>query len=424
MSTSYGNSQGGNFLPAGTPGRGSAATRPVGYNRMDRARPVGDALPGQLERAAARYASKFRQGVSRLIGVGDSWTAGQGASSPDKNYYNQLKASAAALMPTSSFASSGKTVTEYRQNALADGVGAATLALHQPQIDDLVFGIWALNDLRGGSAECGNNPVNWPQFQKRLQAVATWLMVPETARTRMHTLTNSAANPACTFIGTWVHTGFAGNLNFSYTQTVNNSVSFTTPVGNLLVLRFGIDAASTGLWKVEVDGVEVAQVSSKATYNNWALSSHIIRLATNQAHTVKLTLLSGDVMMLDSVDCVDMGSDFSATLVYSAPGYLLDAAGSGWSAAGGTANGATANGVSGASVYLYNNGGCDRFAFTMDEAMTQLWELGFNVVNCRARNGFNPDWHTSSGDRLHPNDQGHNHLFHGFYSAISYILPI
>lgn len=427
MPTDYGNMQGGNNLAAASPGRGASAMLPVGYNKMGEPQALGAALPGQLNRAAAFYASKFRKGQSRIFGVGDSWTVGQGASVPANNYYQLVKAAVAGNLVVGCYAVGGRTIYAYRQNVLNDGTGAASLDQHQTRIDDIFFGIWGLNDLRGVAAESGSDPVNIPQLHRRVQAAATWCMVPETSRTRMHTVTNSGANPAVIFTGTWNHGGYNGNTNWSFTQTVNDSCSFTVPAGDLLIIRHGVSPAATGIWSVAVDGVTVGQVSSKCTYGaDWALSCTLFRLPPTTAATrsIVLKLLSGDVLMPDSVDCLDTTRDFSATLVYSGPGYLVDAANTGWSDPSGAANGATALGATGGAAYTLNNGGCDRFSAAIDSAMSQLFELGFNVVNCHARVGFDPTVHTDSADRVHPNDRGHAHLAQGFLNCIRTLLPV
>lgn len=369
----------------------------------------------QLERAAFRFKLKFIRGITRAMGVGDSYMLGSGASAAAKAMFGLISAELGRYFAFLNFGFSGKPMSAYQYAPLVSGSGPASLNLLEPVPSDLFFGILGLNDLRGvnagggGTGGCGSDPANFPQMQAKAQALVTWLLAPETSRVRMHTKTNSGPNPAVTFTGTWDHAGGFG-ANFSFSSGSGDKAAFTTPPGDLLVIRFGADASSSTTCSVTVDGVVMGYFSSKALYDNWSLSSIIIPLPTNRAHEVVLTQTSSGNMMVDSVDCVDTSTDFGGTLLWSAPAYLPDGAGIGWSSAGGgAANGANAAGASGATAWLYNNGGSDRFAAALETAMNELFMLGFNVVNVHARTGFKQDTHVAADD-LHPNDFGHAHL--------------
>lgn len=388
--------------------------------------PKGTSL-SQLDRAAARYKAKYSRGQSRALGSGDSYIIGNGASSAAKSMYGLIKADQAQNFVFGNYGYSGRPIPAYQAAPLAADSGPASMDLLQPRPDDVFFGIWGLNDLRGvsygaGVGGPGSDPSLLPQMQAKAQAAATWMLCPESSRVRMHTLTNSGPNPLVTFTGTWDHAGGFG-AGFSFSSTVNATASFTTPVGDLLIIRFGADASASTVCSVTVDGVVVDNWSSGADYDNWSLSCLIVPLKTRGAHSVVLTQTNAGNMMIDSVDCVDTSTDFSATLLYSAPAYLLDGVSTGWSFAGANeANGASAQSITGASVRLYNNGGSDIFAAALEAAMDQLYELGFNVVNTRARVGFRPALYLAGGDTIHPTDIGHAHLAKPFQFSFNALI--
>lgn len=385
---------------------------------------VDSQASGQLDRAVARMRGKFNKGVTRVIGVGDSYMAASGASSLATSMYGLTKKDFSDQFVFSNFGNSGKTVPAYLDAAVIEGDAATNLRKLSALPDDIFFGVWGLNDVRGvnyaggASGGPGSNPLNFPQFQAKAQAVATALLVPEAARTRAKTLDLSAPNPKVTYFGSWNH-GTTFGPSMSYSDAAGSTASFKSPKGNLLIIRFGADTASSNLNSVTVDGEVMGSWSSGTQYDSWSRSCVIIPLKTNKEHDVVLTQIGTGNLMWEDVDCVDTDKDFGGTLLYSGPAYLLDSAGSGWSNTGGIANGATANSATGISAYLLNNGGCDRFTYALEAAMDDLFNYGFNVVNVKARSGFNPVYHTSSGDRVHPNDLGHEHLSKPFRQALS-----
>ena len=382
----------------------------------------------QLQRAAQRYKAKYRQGTSRAILTGDSYAYGSGASVLAKSYWGLLSAELASLWTFASYGSSGRPLSSYIFGALAYGTGPAKASLLQIQSDDVIWGIWGLNDVRGinnlGSYAVlpgggpGADPVNANQLMRRVQSVATWFMVPETSRVRMHTQTNSGANPAVTFYTpstAWNHGGFQSNDNYSYCGVANCSITLTSTYGDLLIVRYGSSTGATGgKFTVTVDGTLVQTVNIQATYDSsWATDCVIIKLPTKAQHSVVLTLTVAGNLMVDSVDCVDTATDFGATLLYSTPGNLPDGTGLGWSNAGAPAIGATANSATGATVWLYNQGALDRFAGWVDRAMSELFELGFNVVNVRHADQWDIT-NMMNADNLHPNDDGHLYVANKF----------
>jgi hypothetical protein len=372
----------------------------------------------QIERAIERYRAKHRKGTSRACLPGDSYALGNGASVAANSYYGKLKAALAGQFAFSNYGVGGQPMVAYLRQASNDGADVSNFKSWQVLADDLFPIMMGLNDLRGSNTACGSNPVNLAQMSARAQAVATWLMVPEAAKVRMHTVGDAGANPAVTFAGTWNHGGFGGDPMMSYSTTAGATASFTTPKGNLLVIWTAVDVASTNQCTVTVDGVQVSAWSTAAAYDNWSLSCHIVPLTTNQAHNVVLTQVGAGNMMSSAAACVDTTQDFGATLIYSPPGYLTDAAAAGWSDAGGALNGATAQALGTAGPYVLNNAGSDRFAVAMWDAMDQLFNLGFNVAYVPARAGFIPAQHIAA-DKVHPNDLGHDHIFKAFNGVMS-----
>ena len=175
-------------------------------------------------------------------------------------------------------------------------------------------------------------------------------------------------------------------------------------------------SGSSAVWSVKVDGVIVGYLSSKADYDSyWAYECTTFKLKTKAAHAIELTWVSGDNIVLDSIDCVDTSSDFSATLVYSTPGYLPTTAGLGWD------NVIVANSaLSNASIpaYLLGNGGADRFGEMIESVMDELYDIGFNIINVKHRTTFNPAFHLGA-DLLHPNDYGHADIANHFRTVMN-----
>lgn len=369
----------------------------------------------QLQRANQRFRLKYVAGVTRSVFPGDSYALGVQASTLDASYYGRLKASLSGKFVFSNYGVSGKALVQYLQNALFDGTGAATMSVFQPVASDLFTCILGLNDLRGSGSVCGSNPANLPQMQARAQALASWLLIPEASKVRLHGIGNTTPNPAVTFTGTWSHAGFGGEPNFSFSSTAGATASFTTPVGNMLVLWVGVDTGSTNSCTATVDGVPYTW-STASTYDSWSMSCVIIPLPTTTAHSVTLTQVGAGNMMVAAAGCVDNTQDFGGTLIWSGPAYLTDASGAGWSDAGGALNGAAANSLTGYAAFAVNNGGSDRFSAALEQAMSQLFSLGFNVVNSRARNGFVPVAMIGP-DKVHPNDVGYDHLFRGLHAT-------
>lgn len=375
----------------------------------------------QVERLVGRYRVKHKPAVSRAVASGDSYAAGVQASSAAKSYYGLMKARFGSSFAFSNYGNSGKGMVNYLNGALLDGAGAATLQQFQVLPDDLFMGVWGLNDLRGADSACGPSPANLPQMQAKMQAVATWLMIAEIDKVRAHTIGDAGANPLVTYAGAWNHGGFGGDPTMSYSSADGASASFTTGKGNLLVIWVGVDTGSTNQCTVKVDGTVVGSWSTKAAYDSWSLSCVLVPLENNARHDVVLTQVGAGNLMWKGAACVDTSQDFGASLLYSPPCYLSDSAGAGWSDAGGALNGATAQALGSSGPYVLNNAGSDRFAAAQNEAMNQLFGLGFNVACVPARVGFKPEAHIGA-DKIHPNDLGYEHLhkpFAGIFNMIT-----
>ncbi len=333
-----------------------------------------------LSVVASLYAQKHRPGLSYLNVIGDSWPTGNGASVGAKAFASLLAARYGGAFRVSNYGYSGRPISGYQQAPRISGTNQTNAALIQTARDDVTVGILGLNDLNGidvnaGNTGCGSNPANFPNLMTRVQAVATWFMAPESSRMRMHTLNNSGANPAVTFSGTWNHGGFQGNPNFSYNGNAANGeyVQMVTPPGDLLIIRHAT-APGSGTMRVTVDGTDVLDRNPASQFENFfAIDSTIVKLPTGGAHTVRLTAVGSTLLMIDSVDCVDTSNDFGATLLYSPPPYLTTA---GWAATTNSPNSSTVAGATGASAWLYDNGGCDRFGAAIREAMSSLYDMG------------------------------------------------
>lgn len=385
----------------------------------------------QLARAAARFLAKYRPGLSALDVIGDSWAGGNGASSGAKSFAGLLAAEFAAKFKFSNYGYAGRPISGYHQAPRVSGSGASNATLIQRGIDDVTFGILGLNDLNGidvnaGNTGCGPVPANAPNLITRTQAVATWFMAPESSRVRMHTASNSGPNPAVTFGlgsgGTWVHTGYQNNPNFSISPgNAGDYVQFTTPPGDMLVIRHATLGSDAGAMRVTVDGVDILDrgLASQFDQGFFTIDSTIIKLSTGGTHTVKLTRVTPGVFLPDSCDCLDTTTDFSATLLYSPPTHLTAA---GWAATAASPNSSTLAGATGSAVWLYDNAGSDRFGGWITAAMDGLFDLGFNVAKLPIREGFNPQWCTAVGDPLHPSDQGHAHIFNRARMGINKLL--
>jgi len=405
-----------NILKPGSPFLVDSVTGGItGIKNADGSEALFAAVGGeQIARAAARYPAKHRPGSSFLNVAGDSWANGNGASVGSRAFANRLATRYGSAFRVSNYGYSGRPISGYQQAPRVSGTNQSNAALIQTALGDVTFGIFGLNDLNGidvnaGNTGCGPRPENFPNLMTRVQAVASWFMVPESSRVRMHTLNNSGQNPAVTFSGTWNHGGFQNNPNFSFGSGANGEfVQLTTTPGDLLIIRHAT-VNGTGTMRVTVDGVDVLDRSIQSQYESFfTIDSTILKLPAGGAHTVRLTAVGATLLMVDSVDCVDTSTDFSATLLYSPPTYLTTA---GWAATANSPNSSTVATATGASVWLYDNGGCDRFGAAIREAMDGLFLMGFNVAELPIRQGWNPNFMTSGGDPLHPNDQGHAHIF-------------
>lgn len=389
--------------------------------------PFSQEKSSQIQRAASRYALKFRPGISRADGIGDSYMVGSGVTAGGSSFYNLLRTDLGDKFSFSNYGFGARPISAYVKANKNSGNGPASTSVLTPLIDDVTFGVIGFNDVRGVNdlstitpPGCGTDPENMPNMITRTQAMATWFMVPETSRVRPKLLDNVTPNPAVTFTGGWNHSGHNGYQGVSYSNAINATASFTTTPGDLIILRYvSANGLPAGLGNVSVtiDGVEVFNGSFKSTFDIWAIDCMMFRCQTAGAHKVVLKQLSatGNVMF-HSCDCVDTSTDFSGTFLYSTPGNIGDGAGVGWSLAGAPLNGANAAGATGASVRLYNGGGLALFREAIDEAMWALFELGFNVVNVRVWPEWRIDCHVHT-DGVHPNNAGHSLIYQKFRHA-------
>lgn len=322
------------------------------------------------------------------------------AAYPDEFLYNN-------------YGAGGTAIPNYVLNSKYVGAGPSRATMLDIQTDDITLCIMGLNDLKGagfGSANltgCGPNPDYSSRLKSRAMYSATAFMVPLDARRKMLNAAESALNPDVAVTGSWT-VGLGSYLNCAF--TANGSATFTTAVGNLLIIRYATILNGTARFSVTIDGVAHDTISAAASYDtSWCPDCIIIPLDTTKAHTVVLTRTAGS-MVLESVDCVDTSLvDFSATFGYATPNPLNDGVSPmGWNTGTTTANSATVAGVSGASAWLYGNGALSRFSATIHDAMNTLYEYGFNVFPVDITLGFDLN-SMMNADTLHRNDNGHIH---------------
>jgi hypothetical protein len=243
-----------------------------------------------------------------------------------------------------------------------------------------------------------------------VQACATHFLIPEANKLRATNAAQNAVNPAFSISGESWTVGLNGNPGLIYT-TGASDISGTTAFGDLLVIRFGRGVGETSTWDIIIDGDLYPTWYSRASYDAWSQDCIIIPLKTRAAHTFVLRARqpSGGANVLESIDCVDTTTDFGATLEYSTPVYLNDGSNVGWGLTGVIANSASANSATGATAWAYGNGGADRFSAAVDQAMNELYQLGFNVFKTDLLAGWDAASHLNA-DTIHPNDQGHAHI--------------
>lgn len=388
----------------------------------------------QLQRAAQRYKAKHVVGSSRANGVGDSYMVGSGLTAGGTSFFNLLAADLGDKFAFSNYGFGSRPMSAYVKANKNTGSGPASTSVLTPLIDDVTFGVIGFNDVRGVNdlstitpPGCGTDPENMPNMMTRAQAMATWFMVPESSRVRAKLLDNTTPNPAVTYTGTWNHGGYNGYQNVSFSSAANSTASFTTTPGDLVIIRFlsayGLPAGLANV-SVTIDGVEMFNGSFKSTFDTWAIDCMMFKCASDGPHTVVLKQIAalGNVMF-HSADCVDTSTDFSGTFIYSTPGNIGDGAGVGWSLAGAPLNGANAQGATGAAVRSYNGGGLSVFRAAIDEAMWELFELGFNVVNVRVWTEWRIDGHVYT-DGVHPNNAGHSLIYRKMRNAFRFLIGL
>jgi hypothetical protein len=382
-------------------------------------------------RAQARFASKYVAGVSRLIVAGDSYAVGAGASvAATTSFAALLGTRYTGKLVMGSYGFAGQPIHGYTQGALQFGVGTTPASRIAIEPGDVTLGIFGLNDLRGAGIDgatngAGPNPSNYADLRARVMAMALTFLVPETAKKRSTNAAQTAGNPALTFSGVWSWNP-VGNVSQMYTAVNGASVSGTTAAGDLLIIRYAVnssaDAAIT--FSVTVDGAAVGSFGVRSAYDaNWTQFCLLVPLATSGTHTFTLAKIAGDGLLVESVDCVltKPGSDFSATLIYAPPLYLNDSASVGWNVAP-NFNSATAASATGALAWNYGNGAAERFGAAVDDAMTYLSSLGFNIVRANVLASWNVNTMLAA-DTLHPNDRGHLHIAQRFAAELDYLIP-
>lgn len=367
-----------------------------------------------------------RESVVPNVGyfVGDSYTGGAGATGGN-GFAQILAAELAGVASWGNYGWPGYPLSKYSSAPKGAGSGPANAGQIQITKQTVTVSQIGLNDLRGVSQDsvattgCGPNPDNYWTLRSKVQAMATHFLVPESAKVRMQTVDQTALNPALTFTGSWTR-GLNGNSNFVYTTDVNVTVSGTTAPGNILIIRMGRGSAEAATYfDLTVDGVAYPATYFKAAYDGWAQDCAIFRLPSNGAHKFTITsrLPGGGACVLESVDCVDASSDFSAAFVYGVPLYLADGSNIGWGLTGITANSASANGATGGAAWAYGNGASDRFEAAIDSAMNELSAMGFRIYKAAVKAGWSQT-NMLSADTIHPNDAGHAHLATKFRSVL------
>jgi hypothetical protein len=368
----------------------------------------------QLSRAAARF--KLKRTAPAVYFSGDSYANGNGATGGN-GFAQQLATEIGAMAAVGNYAYSGRSIPDYTFAPKVSGTGPADASQVLIARDSITCVPIGLNDIRGigtstNANGCGPNPDRFAALRSKVQGMAVHWLTPEAAKVRMTNVAHTVVNPALT-LGAAYTVGFGGRPDHIYMATDAGTISFTTPVGDLLVLRPSRDAAGISTWTPTVDGVVYPSFTTRTAYDNWTEDCVLIKLPTVAAHTVVLTpgtVAGTESAMMGTCACVDTTTDFSASLIYTTPPYLNDGSlgNAGWNIAGANANSATAASAVGSAAWAYGNGAVDRFSAAIDDAMHELWQLGFNVIKAPLLSG----WEKSTmlaADFVHPNDLGHGH---------------
>jgi hypothetical protein len=387
---------------------------------------IAEGAGSMLDRARHRYAVKAAATLPLLNIIGDSWADGQGATGSN-GFAQQLITEFAAVTNASGYGYAGEPIAGYSSAPRLSGSGASNASKIQILPNSITVGILGLNDCKGGQVGgtlggCGTNPINFAAMRSKVHAMATHFLTPESSKVRMQNIAQTAVNPALTLGGggTWI-LGYNLNTGCIYNATTPVSITLTTAVGNLIIFRFMQATGAGTAWTLTIDGVSYPNLDCDCPFGNWSQTAIIVRVPTVAAHTVVLTSTAGYAMM-ESVDCVDASKDFGATLIYSTPLYIIDATGKGWDLSL-TANSAVEAGVTGALAWMYADGGCERFSLMLDNAMRELYELGFNVVPAQCLSGWRKDAMLAT-DGLHPNDYGHAFLKTKFSAYMRSLLSL
>ena len=410
--------------------------RPTGRMLDDRGQVVAGA-GSMAERAAARYASKFRPGISEFIGNGDSYGANSGASVGTNGFMSKLMAYAATKgLVASNFSLGSTTVARMTLNAKLSGASAYSSMWRLPVTNDMLFAMLiGLNDLRGApyviggtvNAGCGPSGEALRTFRARLMYMVAHHLIPETQKVRSLTLqpdgVTYALNPDVQYTGTWtVGNVSAAVVTAASCTTGTGSATFTTGPGDLIVYSYFVRKSTDVIGQdIVIDGVSYGSLSANCDYEaSYAPTCRVFRVPYAESHTVTVTRNAAAVLP-EHVACVDTTQDFGATMMYATPVNLLDAAGVGWSS-GNTLNGIEANSLTGTpAADLRGSGGLARMAATIHEVMAQMHAWGFNVFPVEVNAGFDPRTMLSA-DNLHPNDAGHNAIYTPFARAIDTLI--
>lgn len=412
-------------LKSGTLGAPAGGIRPIGYNLQDSVYSDILAIGSRNTRSMLRFQQKAPVRPQLNI-LGDSYCAGNGATSSN-GWAQQIATELAAVATVSNYGFAGRPMCMYTTAPRISGTGASTSSQIQILPTSVTLSIMGLNDLRGAGADgggpggAGPDPNTLAEVRNKAQAVAAYACIPEANKVRMRNLAESALNPNVTFTGSYTQGyGPNGMTQVIFTATQGATISFTSPVGDLLVVslpRF-VNASATCGWSITIDGISYPFLFTKGLYESYSESLAIIKLPNVAAHSVVLTAVTDSgtqSVMAQWIGCVDSTQDFGGTFIYSTPVDLGDGAATfGWNAPSYDRNSATANSATGSAAYNYGNGALKRMASAIDDAMQELSEFNFNIIKVDCNQGWVYTAMISEAAGVHPNDAGHAHILDKF----------
>lgn len=406
----------------------SAKRNTAGRTVLDDASQAAMAASGVLS-ATRHVVRKFKASrlavlLNQLRAIGDSYAAGQGATTPETGGFPALIAAKKGGLFTSTGATSvpGNTVGAYIVNVTEGDYLANT------NDNDVFYGMFALNDIR--TYDMTNDA--FLQFNRLAQAaVMAFLAVPRRFRIPLREPTNrSAGNSQLTFTGTWNHTPGDGRRSFG-TAASSAKVGCTPSwAWDTLYIVACAATGSTGAITVNVGGVAVAKFYTTSPYAQAVGGWEPFLVSVKVPKGVQSFEL---VCNTDSMSLMDF-MPFDSTTV---DGPLVIAAGhanlsdANWAVVStvgsytnvkpndpAIATGAGAWSATWKPSNFYGAGGAKRMWQATREAVEWLQRDGLNVVYHDVTRNLDINNHFAASN-VHPNDAGHQAIASEYLSLMN-----